>query len=48
LGIDLPPGVTQFQIPASVTVRSKPIKFEIIATTTTGNNTAIESCFLVD
>jgi hypothetical protein len=47
LGIDLPPSVTQFEIPTSITRMGRDFKFEIIARTTTGNNTAIESCFIV-
>jgi hypothetical protein len=47
LGLDLPSSVTSFTIPAEVTDRDDRFKFEIITQTTTGNNTAIESCFLV-
>ena len=39
--------ITQFEIPLSVTADSGNFKFEIIAQTSTGNNTAIESCFIV-
>jgi hypothetical protein len=45
--LDLPPTVTQFEIPAGVTALGKEFKFEIIARTVTGNNTAVESCFVV-
>jgi len=45
--LDLPPSVTQFEVPRGVTDLGKDFKFEIIARTATGNNTAIESCFLV-
>jgi len=45
LSLDLPPTVTQFEIPRAVTDLGKEFKFEIIVRTTTGNNTAIESCF---
>jgi hypothetical protein len=45
LSVDLPPDVTEFEIPESVTAAGGVLKFEIIARTTTGNNTAIESCF---
>ena len=45
--LDLPPSVTQFEIPRGVTDLGKDFKFEIIARTSTGNNTAKESCFLV-
>ncbi|MBM3770031.1 MAG: hypothetical protein FJW27_01850 [Acidimicrobiia bacterium] len=47
LSLDLRPDVTEFEIPASLTVAGGVFKFEIIARTTTGNNTAIESCFRV-
>jgi hypothetical protein len=45
LSLDLPPAVTEFEIPASITAAGGVFKFEIIARTSTGNNTAIESCF---
>ena len=45
--LNLPPSVTQFEVPRGVTDLGKDFKFEIIARTATGNNTAIESCFLV-
>jgi len=45
LSIDLPPAVTEFEIPTRVTNLGNEFKFEIIARTTTGNNTAVESCF---
>ena len=43
--VDLPPDVTEFEIPLGVTALGQQFKFEIIVRTTTGNNTAIESCF---
>jgi hypothetical protein len=45
LSLDLPPDVTEFEIPESITAAGGVFKFEIIARTSTGNNTAIESCF---
>ena len=45
LSLDLPPTVTAFEIPANLTAAGGVFKFEIIARTATGNNTAIESCF---
>lgn len=45
LGLDLPPTVTEFEIPMGLTNLGKEFKFEIIVRTTTGNNTAVESCF---
>jgi hypothetical protein len=45
LSLDLPPEVTEFEIPESLTAAGGVFKFEVIARTSTGNNTAIESCF---
>jgi hypothetical protein len=45
LSLDLPPSVTEFEIPASLTPTPGVYKFEIIARTSAGNNTAVESCF---
>jgi hypothetical protein len=45
LSLDLPPNVTRVEIPQLVTSGGREFKFEIIARTTRGNNTAIESCF---
>lgn len=47
LSLDLPPSVAEFEIPTSVTALGGEFKFEIIARTAAGNNTAIESCFVV-
>lgn len=47
LALDLPPTVTEFEVPTAITDLGKEFKFEIIARTTTNNNTAIESCFTV-
>jgi hypothetical protein len=46
LGVDLPPDVTEFLVPSAV-IAPGTVKFEIIARTTRGNNTAVESCFVV-
>ena len=45
LSLDLLPTVTEFEIPTSITAAGGVWKFEIIARTSTGNNTAVESCF---
>lgn len=45
LAIDLPPGITMFEVPTAITDLGDEFKFEIIAQTSTGNNTAVESCF---
>lgn len=47
LGLDLPPDVTEFEFPMSLTRSRHEYKFEIIVRTTAGNNTAVESCFRV-
>jgi len=47
LGVDLPPTVTEFEVPAAL-IAPGVVKFEIIARTATGNNTAVESCFVVE
>ncbi len=47
LSVDLPPPTTEFDVPRSVTGRGTNLKFEILARSTAGNNTAVESCFLV-
>lgn len=49
--VDLPPTQTQFQVPTEIIAlgnTDEPFKFEIIARTATGNNTAIENCFEVE
>jgi hypothetical protein len=45
LSLDLPPTVTEFEVPIGITDLGTEFKFEIIARTTTNNNTAVESCF---
>jgi hypothetical protein len=47
MSLDLPPSVTELEIPAGFTSLGDEFKFEIIARTSTGNNTAVESCFIV-
>jgi hypothetical protein len=47
LSLDLPPTVTEFQIPDAVVALGTQFKFEVIARTAAGNNTAVESCFRV-
>jgi hypothetical protein len=46
--VDLTPTVTEFQVPEAITAPGGEFKFEIIARTTELNNTAIESCFVVE
>lgn len=45
LSIDLPPTTTRYEAPFAEADRGRVFKFEIIARTATGNNTATESCF---
>ena len=47
LSIDLPPTQTEYEVPFGAADRGRVFKFEIIARTSTGNNTAVESCFKV-
>lgn len=47
MSVDLEPGVTEFEVPLAITRFGGVFKLEIIVRTDTGNNTAIESCFLV-
>lgn len=46
LAVDLPPSVTEFEVPREILTLGKRFKFEVIARTATGNNTAVENCFL--
>ena len=48
LAVDLPPTVTEFLVPPSLLAPGGTFKFEIIARTTKANNTAIETCFVVE
>ncbi len=45
LSVDLPPSETQFKIPAKILALGTDFKYEIIARTASGNNTAVEACF---
>ena len=47
LAVDLLPTTTSFQVPAEILETGGQFKFEIIARTSTGNNTAIENCFIL-
>jgi len=46
--VDLPPTVTEFQVPSEILAPGGRFKFEIIARTDALNNTAIENCFLLE
>ena len=45
--VDLPPTVTEFEVPTEITKAGGTFKFEIIARTSDLNNTAVENCFIV-
>lgn len=45
LSVDLPPTQTEYEVPFTAADRGQRVKFEIIARTSTGNNTAVETCF---
>lgn len=48
LSVELPPDVTEFEVPAALTAPGDEIKFEILVRAAgSGNQTAIESCFIV-
>jgi hypothetical protein len=47
-GVDLPPTVTEFQVPAEILAAGGTFKFEIIARTDALNNTAVENCFILE
>jgi hypothetical protein len=47
LSVDLPPTKTEYEVPFGAADRGRIFKFEIIARTSSGNNTAVESCFAV-
>lgn len=46
--VDLPPGVTKFQVPFGFIALGEEFKFEILVKEKSGNQTAVESCFVVE
>ncbi len=48
VALDLPPDLTAARVPAEVLVAGEEFKFEIIVREATGNQTATESCFLLE
>ena len=46
--IDLPPEVTEFEIPEGFTDLGDEFKFELLTRSTNGNQTATESCFEIE
>ncbi len=43
--VDLPPTLTELEVPSGFTALGEVFKFEILAREATGNQTAVESCF---
>jgi hypothetical protein len=48
LSVDLPPTVTEFEIPSGFIALGDAFKFEIVARATNGNQTVVESCFEIE
>jgi hypothetical protein len=48
IAVTLPPTLTGFEVPAELLAAGGVFKFEIIARTTDLNNTAVESCFVLE
>lgn len=48
LTFDLPPDVTEVQLPPGLIESGDELKFEIVVRADNGNQTAVESCFVVD
>lgn len=48
LSVDLPPDVTEFEVPEDFTALGEEFKFEILVREASGNQTAVESCFEID
>ena len=47
LSVDLSPSTTEWLVPFTAADRGRTVKFEIIARTSSGNTTAVESCFVL-
>jgi hypothetical protein len=45
MSVDLPPGITEFEVPEALIGLADEFKFEIIVRADNGNQTAVESCF---
>jgi hypothetical protein len=48
LSVDLPPTVTEFEVPSGFIALGEEFKFEILVREESGNQTAVESCFVVE
>ena len=48
LSVDLPPEVTEFEIPSGFIELGDEFKFEIVVRAASGNQTATESCFEIE
>ena len=48
MSVELPPGVTEIEIPEAFIELGDEFKFEILVREDSGNQTAVESCFEVE
>jgi hypothetical protein len=48
LNVDLPPEVTEFEVPEGFLALGEEFKFEIVVRAASGNQTATESCFEIE
>jgi len=48
LNVDLPPYITELEIPVGFTALGEEFKFEILVREASGNQTAVESCFVIE
>jgi hypothetical protein len=46
--VDLPPDVTEIEVPAGFIALGDAFKFEILVREASGNQTAVESCFEIE
>ena len=46
--VELPPDVTELEVPPSFTALADDFKLEILVREESGNRTAVESCFEID
>ena len=48
MSVDLPPSVTELEVPAGFIALGDELKFEILVREASGNQTAEESCFEIE
>ncbi|MBI4602326.1 MAG: hypothetical protein HY721_10235 [Planctomycetes bacterium] len=46
--VDLPPSVTEVEVPSGFIALSSELKLEILVREASGNQTAVETCFTVE